>query len=97
MEENSQNLDNKNKADKEDLPKGLEEIIQYVPEENKEEVLRIITSQTIKTAASFSGPLPPPSILGKYNDILPNGAERIMKMAENQSTHRIELEKLAIK
>jgi len=97
MEENNQTHDNKNKVDKEQLLKDLEEIIQYVPEEKKEEVLRIITAQTIKTASTFSGPLPPPSILGDYNEILPNGAERIMKMAENQSSHRIDLEKHAIK
>jgi uncharacterized membrane protein len=97
MEENNQTHDNKTKVDKEQLPKDLEEIIQYVPEEKKEEVLRIITARTLKTASTFSGPLPPPSILGDYNEILANGAERIMKMAENQSSHRIDLENHAIK
>jgi uncharacterized membrane protein len=41
----------------------------------------------------FSGPLPPPEILAKYNDAIPNGAERIMAMAESQSQHRQKLEK----
>jgi len=45
----------------------------------------------------FSGPLPPPHILEKYNDIIPNGAERIMVMAEEQSKHRKELEATVIK
>ena len=97
MVESNQKQDNKSKGDKEYLPKDLEEIIQYVPEEKKEEVLRIITALNIKTASTFSGPLPPPSILGDYNEVLSNGAERIMKMAENQSSHRIGLEKHAIK
>ena len=97
MEEKKQTHDNKSRVDKEQLPKDLEEIIQYVPEEKKEEALRIITARTIKTASTFSGPLPPPSILGDYNEILADGAERIMKMAENQSSHRIDLEKYAIK
>ncbi|HEY4500407.1 MAG TPA: DUF2335 domain-containing protein [Candidatus Paceibacterota bacterium] len=44
----------------------------------------------------FSGPLPPPEILKKYNDIVPGAAERIIKMAEDQSTHRKELEKKVI-
>lgn len=39
-----------------------------------------------------SGPLPHPSLLAKYNDIIPNGAERIMAMAERQSAHREILE-----
>ena len=48
-------------------------------------------------ASSFSGPLPPPETLAHYNEIIPNGAERIMVMAENQSQHRRELEKKVIK
>ena len=44
----------------------------------------------------FSGPLPPPEILAKYNEAVPNGAERIMAMAESQSKHRQELEKRVI-
>ena len=46
----------------------------------------------MKIEASFAGPLPPPSLLAKYNDIIPNGAERIMAMAERQSEHREKLE-----
>jgi len=40
----------------------------------------------------FSGPLPPPSLLARYNDVVPNGAERILAMAERQSAHREKLE-----
>jgi len=43
-------------------------------------------------AAYFSGPLPPPQLLAKYNEVIPNGAERIMAMAEKQSAHRENLE-----
>ncbi|MCL2659595.1 MAG: DUF2335 domain-containing protein [Acidobacteriaceae bacterium] len=39
-----------------------------------------------------SGPLPPPDVLTQYDQVVPNGAERIMAMAEQQSRHRIELE-----
>jgi uncharacterized membrane protein len=42
--------------------------------------------------ASFSGPLPPPTLLAQYNDVIPNGADRIMAMAERQSAHRERLE-----
>ncbi|MCD4823919.1 MAG: DUF2335 domain-containing protein [Phycisphaerae bacterium] len=44
----------------------------------------------------FAGPLPPPVILDQYNNIIPDGAERIMVMAENQSLHRRQLEKQAL-
>jgi uncharacterized membrane protein len=36
----------------------------------------------------FSGPLPPPEMLARYNEALPDGADRIVKMAEDQSSHR---------
>ncbi len=48
-------------------------------------------------AVSFQGPIPPPELLREYNDIVPDGADRIMKMAESQSQHRIELESIVIK
>jgi uncharacterized membrane protein len=40
----------------------------------------------------FSGPLPPPEMLARYNEALPDGADRIVKMAENQSAHRRRME-----
>ncbi len=45
---------------------------------------------------SFSGPLPPPEALERYNQILPGAAERIIAMAESQHSHRLELEKHVI-
>ena len=45
---------------------------------------------------SFSGPLPPPEILKKFDEVVPGAAERIIKMAEEQSTHRKDLEKKVI-
>jgi uncharacterized membrane protein len=49
------------------------------PEDNerREAILRI-------AATRFSGPLPPPEALAKYNDILPGAADRIITMAEHQ-------------
>lgn len=41
---------------------------------------------------SFSGPLPPPEVLEKYNQALPGAAERILSMAEQQSRHRQSIE-----
>ncbi len=81
----------------EHLPKEIEDLIKSLPKEKREEALNVIASFSVRKASSFSGPLPPPEILGAYNEILQNGAERIMKMAEHQSGHRIELEKHAIK
>jgi uncharacterized membrane protein len=57
--------------------------------------LRQSTGLQIKTA-TFQGPIPPPDFLRKYNEFIPNGAERILAMAENQSQHRQNLEKTVI-
>jgi uncharacterized membrane protein len=45
----------------------------------------------------YSGPIPPPSMLEKYNQVIPGSAERILKMAEEQAEHRRVLEKTAIR
>lgn len=76
--------------------RDLDEILSCLPEDKRKKALNILTSLSIAHSSSFRGPLPPPSVLSEYNQVVDNGAERIMKMAENQSTHRIELEKLAI-
>jgi uncharacterized membrane protein len=47
---------------------------------------------TVTQSVSFSGPLPHPALLAKYNEVIANGAERIMAMAERQSAHRESLE-----
>jgi uncharacterized membrane protein len=65
----------------------------------KEERLARRVEQRIvqATMQSFSGPLPPPQMLAQYNDIVPNGAERIVAMAEKQQTHRQNIEARAVK
>ena len=45
---------------------------------------------------SFSGPIPSPETLAKYNEIIPNAAERILAMAEKQQEHRQQLERRVI-
>jgi len=45
-----------------------------------------------QTQVHFSGPLPHPSILEGYEKILPGSADRIIRMTEEQSSHRRQLE-----
>ncbi len=52
--------------------------------------------QTIISGVSVSGPIPAPQILQQYNTILPGAAERIIRMAEKQSDHRMDLEKKVV-
>lgn len=48
------------------------------------------------TQQHYSGPIPPPSMMAQYNDVMPNGADRIMRMAEKQQDHRHKLEETVI-
>lgn len=43
-----------------------------------------------------SGPLPPASELAEYCKHIPDGGDRIMRLAENQAEHRLEIEKRAV-
>jgi len=50
----------------------------------------------VRVAAEFSGPLPPPEYLAKYEQVLTGSANRIICMAEQQSAHRQYLEKKVV-
>ena len=88
--DNLLNQDSSEKNKKKQHPADIEKLINLIPKDKKKDAEEIISSISI-TQALFSGPLPPPSILSEYNNIIKNGAERMMKMTENQSGHRIEL------
>ncbi len=80
------------------LPDRLKPILINLPEEEREKAAHIIMKQfsMIMTKTSFSGPIPPPELLKGYEEVLNGSAERILRMAENQSKHRQEIEKLVI-
>ena len=43
---------------------------------------------TIVQHQQWSGPLPAPEALAQYNNIVPDAAERILRMAEKEQEHR---------
>lgn len=47
-------------------------------------------------SVSYSGPLPHPSIMEHYNNIIPGGAERIFAVFESQTRHRQSIERWVI-
>ena len=63
------------------------------PDRSLDRDLPIASIETRFQGEYFSGPIPPPNLLARYNEVVPNGAERIMAMAERQSSHREGLEK----
>ncbi len=80
------------------LPEDLKPVLVKLSEKDREKAARVIMAQisTIITKTSFSGPLPPPEILQGYENVIPGSAERILKMAESQSTHRQQIEKTVV-
>lgn len=74
------------------------EAIKDIPPEVLDKMKDILLTTETHTAFSMrrSAPLPPPSELAAYNEIIPQGADRIMKMAEAQTTHRIDIEKKVV-
>ena len=67
------------------------ELIGKQPSNVQEEVVNELLAQRIESM-TYSGPIPHPQLLKEFNDVIPNGADRIMTMAEKQSEHRISLE-----
>ena len=47
----------------------------------------VVTDHRQETV-SFHGPLPPPALLEQYNRVIPNGAERVIRLAEDEAVHR---------
>lgn len=47
-------------------------------------------------AAIWSGVLPSPEDMEKFNAVIPNGAERIMRLAEREQEHRIAIEQMLL-
>ena len=62
--------------------------------EEKRETIAML--QAAVEVSRYSGPLPRPEDLAKYEQVLPGSADRIIRMAEQQATHRQNLEKLVV-
>ncbi|EIJ38524.1 putative membrane protein [Galbibacter orientalis DSM 19592] len=91
IKKTSQDIPEELQEIEEDLTNYNPEIFKGVPQKKKVEILHSLSVVSIQHR-SHSGPLPDPETLIKYNSVIPNGADRIMKMAENQQAHRISIE-----
>lgn len=83
----------KSNRDVENVGDELEQLLELVPNEKRDRANAIVA---IVRESMFSGPIPPPEQFGQYETILPGSADRILKMAEKQQDHRMEIEKEAI-
>lgn len=73
-----------------DIENSKEALVEQVVESPQllERVLDTPNAQFMIAQRSHSGPLPAPEDLSKYDSIIPNGAERIMQMAEKEQSFR---------
>ena len=88
--------------EKEEIQKILQEVpddvligviadrIQRDPNKQVRKVVQAVSQQT------FSGPIPPPSMLGEYDAVHDGLANRIVAMAETQQIHRQSLENKSV-
>jgi uncharacterized membrane protein len=93
-------MTNKNisKSKQADLPDEISPeiamVIKDLPEDKRNAVLKAIT---ITKQRHYSGPLPDGENIKIYDDIIPNGGDRLMKTVEKQLDHRITLENISLK
>ncbi|MCY3865406.1 MAG: DUF2335 domain-containing protein [Chloroflexi bacterium] len=71
------------------------ELIQDIPQEKRAEFLRAIVAFRlhIEQVEQYSGPIPHPNIVERFEQTLPGSADRILSMAEEQQTANIEYER----
>jgi uncharacterized membrane protein len=72
----------------------IPEVLAALSKNQRKRLLSVM--QAIKVSESHSGPIPRPGDIAEYNKHIPDGANRIMTMAEDQSKHRIEMEKIVV-
>ena len=64
-------------------------IFEGLTQEKKQQIIKSVVVTLHKTHV---GPLPDPQTMAEYSTIIPNGADRIMQMAEKQLDHRMKME-----
>ncbi|MGK4081899.1 hypothetical protein EA74_00454 [Enterococcus hirae] len=65
----------------------IDDLKKLNPEERKEIMARMRISST-----HYSGPIPSPDLLKRFEEVCPGSADRIITMAEKQSEHRRNME-----
>lgn len=64
------------------------DLIRYIPEEKRGEFIREIVLQVER----YSGTVSHPSIVGRWERIMPGSADRILGLSEKHQEHRLEME-----
>lgn len=57
------------------------EFIEEQPDDIPEEVVKELIARRFESM-TYSGPIPHPQLLKEFNDVIPNGADRIMALCQ---------------
>ena len=94
FDKGSKDLDKSDASPEIKISEDVEDILEQLPEQERKKVIMLL--MRVSKSMSYKGPVPHPDIVKGYNEVIPNGGERILAMSEKQSNHRIDLEKFAI-
>lgn len=83
---------NKEAQKSEEIPVEVAEVIKDLPKEKRQTLIRALSVKR-----SYSGPLPDGESIKIYDEVIPNGGDRLMSTVEKQLDHRIEIEKTGVK
>lgn len=70
----------------------LLEVLEDLPKPKREIIIHALSIRR-----SHSGPLPDGETIKVYNEVIPNGGDRLMTSTETQLKHRIEIERTGVK
>lgn len=89
--------ENLSKVEQENIEKRNIDMKTSEVENMESEAAEVVKEVVVKAIREeFSGPIPHPDIMKKYEDILPGATDRIIAMAEIQASHRQAMERKMI-
>lgn len=91
QKESSNKLQQKQQEKEEEVPIEVAEVIKGLPKEQQKTLIKAFAVRQ-----HYSGPLPDGESIKVYNDVIPNGGDRLMNTVEKQLNHRIEIEKTGV-
>ena len=82
----------KQEQKEEEIPVEVAEVIKDLPKEKQKTVIKALAVRS-----QYSGPLPDGESIRIYDEVIPNGGDRLMSTVEKQLDHRIDIEKTGVK
>ena len=83
---------NKKVDNSEEIPVEVAEVIKDLPKEKQQTLIRALSVKK-----HYSGPLPDGESMKIYNEVIPNGGDRLMATVEKQLDHRIDVENIGVR